>query len=56
VLDVSPSTVARIAEPLVKSKILLFERYEKGMKIFAFNQEEPAARSLVEFYEKISGL
>jgi len=26
------------------------------MKIFAFNQEEPAARSLVEFYEKISGL
>jgi Mn-dependent DtxR family transcriptional regulator len=27
VLDVSPSTVARIAEPLVKSKILLFERY-----------------------------
>ena len=56
VLDVSPSTVARIAEPLVKSRILLFERYEKGMKIFAFNQEEPAARSLVEFYEKISGL
>jgi hypothetical protein len=56
VLDVSPSTVARIAEPLVKSKILLFERYEKGMKIFALNLEEPAGRSLAEFYEKIRSL
>ena len=56
VMDVSPSTVARIAEPLVKYKVVLYERYQKGMKIFAFNQEEPAARSLVEFYDKISGL
>ncbi len=55
-LNVSPSTVSRIAEPLVKSKILLFERYEKGMKIFALNQEEPAARNLIEFYEKIRSL
>ena len=56
VLDISPSTIARIAEPLVKSKIILFERYEKGMKVFALNLEEPAARSLLEFYDKISGL
>ncbi len=55
-LNVSPSTVSRIAEPLVKTKILLFERYEKGMKIFALNQEEPAARNLIEFYEKIRSL
>ncbi len=55
-LNVSPSTVARIAEPLVKSKILLFERYEKGMKIFALNEEEPAAKNLIEFYEKIKAL
>ncbi len=55
-LNVSPSTVARIADPLVKSRILLFERYQKGMKIFALNQEEPAARNLVEFYEKIKAL
>ena len=55
-LNVSPSTVARIAEPLVKSKILLFERYEKGMKIFTLNEEEPAARNLIEFYEKIKAL
>ncbi len=56
VLDVSPSTIARIAEPLVRSKILLFERYEKGMKIFGLNVEEPAAQNLIEFYEKMRSL
>jgi Mn-dependent DtxR family transcriptional regulator len=55
-LNVSPSTVARIAEPLVRSRILLFERYEKGMKIFALNEEEPATRNLIEFYDKIRQL
>ena len=55
-LDVSPSTVARIAEPLVKSRILILERYEKGMKIFALNQEEPAARTLIEFYDRLQNL
>ena len=56
VMDVSPSTVARIAEPLVKSKILLYDRYQKGMKIFALNKDEPAARNLIEFYDKIREL
>lgn len=56
IMDVSPSTVARIAEPLVKCKILLYDRYQKGMKIFALNKEEPAARNLMEFYDKIREL
>jgi len=55
-MDVSPSTIARIAEPLVKCKIVLFERYGKGMKIYALNKEEAAARSLMEFYDKIREL
>ena len=55
-LNVSPSTVARIAEPLVKNRILLFERYEQGMKIFALNQEEPATKTLIDFYDKIRTL
>ena len=55
-LDVSPSTIARIAEPLVKSKIILFEKYEGGMKIFALNEEEPATRMLIEFYDRLRGL
>jgi len=56
VMDVSPSTVARIAEPLVKCKIILFERYQEGMKIFALNKEAAAARNLIEFYDKIRQL
>jgi Mn-dependent DtxR family transcriptional regulator len=56
VMDVSPSTVARIAEPLVKCKVVLYERYQKGMKIFTLNREEPAAKNLIEFYDKIRQL
>ena len=56
VMDVSPSTVARIAEPLVKCKVVSYERYKKGMKIFALNKEEAAARNLIEFYDKIRQL
>jgi len=55
-LNVSPSTVARIAQPLVKSKILLFEKYEGGMKIFALNQEEPATRTLIDFYDRLQNI
>lgn len=55
-LDVSPSTIARIAEPLVKSKIILFESYGKGMKIFGLNQESPVTRNLIDFYEKLRSL
>ena len=55
-LDVSQSTVARIVEPLVKSKIILFEKYEGGMKIFALNQEGPVTRALIDFYDRLQSL
>ena len=55
-MDVSPSTIARIAESLVKSRIILFGPYGKGMKIFALNEENLATRNLIEFYEKIRHL
>jgi len=34
----------------------MFERHEQGMKIFALNKEEPAARNLIDFYDKIRQL
>ena len=55
-MDVSPSTVARIAGPLVKCKVVQYDRYGKGMKIFALNKEEATTRNLIEFYEKIRQL
>jgi DNA-binding Lrp family transcriptional regulator len=55
-LGLSPSTIARIVEPLVKEKILLFERFEQGMKIFALNESDEKTRLLIEFHKRLNGL
>ena len=55
-LGLSPSTIARIVEPLVQEKILLFERFDQGMKIFALNEGEEKTRLLIEFHRKLAGI
>ena len=55
-LGVSPSTIARIVEPLVKQKILLYERFDQGMKIFTLNETEDKTRTLVDFYRRLKAL
>ena len=55
-LSLSPSTIARIVEPLVQEKILLFERFDQGMKIFALNEAEEKTRLLVEFHKRLREL
>ena len=55
-LNVSPSTVARIIEPLVQHGIVLFDRYEGGMKILALNQDNQKTRALMDFSEKLRAL
>jgi DNA-binding transcriptional regulator YhcF (GntR family) len=55
-LDVSPSTIARIIEPLVQQGIILFDRYEGGMKILALNQDNQKTKALVDFNEKLKAL
>jgi DNA-binding Lrp family transcriptional regulator len=55
-LDLSPSTVARIVEPLVKEKIILYERFDKGMKIFALNETEEKTKALMDFYKRLKDL
>ena len=52
-LGLSPSTIARIVEPLIQQKIILFERFDQGMKIFALNESEEKTRLLIEFYKKL---
>ena len=52
-LQMSPSTVARIVEPLVRQKILLYDRFEQGMKIFTLNEMEERTKALIEFYTKL---
>ena len=51
-LGMSPSTVARIVEPLVKEKIILFERFDQGMKIFTLNEAEERTKVLIDFYKR----
>ncbi len=55
-LEVSPSTIARIIEPLAKQRIILFDRYEGGMKILTLNQDEPRTKLLMDFYQKLRAL
>lgn len=55
-LGMSPSTIARIVEPLVKEKIVLYERYDQGMKIFALNEAEEKTRILIDFYRRFKEL
>jgi hypothetical protein len=52
----SPSTIARIVEPLVREKIVLFERFDQGMKIFALNEADEKTRTLIDFYRRFSEL
>lgn len=55
-LELSPSTVARIVEPLAEHGVVLFDRYQGGMKILALNQDNQKTKLLVEFYEKLKAL
>ena len=55
-LGLSPSTIARIVEPLVKEKILLYERFDKGMKIFALNEAEEKTKALLDFHNRLKEL
>ena len=55
-LGLSPSTIARIVEPLIQEKVLLFERFDQGMKIFALNEAEEKTRLLIDFHRKLKEL
>jgi len=55
-LGMSPSTIARIVEPLVKEKIILFERFEQGMKIFTLNEADEKTKLLIEFLKRFKEL
>lgn len=55
-LGMSPSTVARIIEPLVKEKMVIYDRFDQGMKIFALNEADEKTRMLIDFYRKFKPL
>ncbi len=55
-LNCSPSTVARIIEPLVRENIIVYERFSKGMKVLCLNLEEEKTKLLLELHEKLKSL
>jgi DNA-binding transcriptional regulator YhcF (GntR family) len=52
-LRVSPTTVARVVKPLVDEGIVLFERYDRGMKVFCLNQDNEKTKLLMDFHERL---
>ena len=48
--------MARIVEPLIKEKILLYERFDGGMKIFTLNEAEEKTKVLMEFHRRLKEL
>lgn len=52
-LSMSPSTIARVIEPLIEENIIAYDQIGGQMKVFALNEEDEKVKVLLEFYEKI---
>jgi len=56
ILGLSPSTIARVIEPLIKEQIVLSDRFDQGMKIISLNEISERTKVLIDFYAKIKAL
>jgi hypothetical protein len=56
ILGLSPSTIARVIDPLIKEQILLFDRFDQGMKLITLNEMSERTRVLIEFYARMKQL
>ena len=52
-LSMSPSTIARIVEPLIEENIIVYDQIGGQMKVFSLNEEGEKVKVLLEFYDKI---
>ncbi len=55
-LNISPSTIARIITPLIEEGIISYEQVSGQMKIIALNEESEKTNAIIELYEKIKNL
>lgn len=55
-LQCSPSTVARVIEPLIEEDIIIYERVSGQMKIIALNMESDKVQALIELYQIIKNI
>ena len=55
-LDMSPTTIARIIVSLVEEGIINYEQISGQMKIIALNEENETTKALIELHEKIKSI
>ena len=55
-LNISPSTIARVMAPLIDEGIISYEQVGGQMKIIALNDESEKTKMIMDFYEKIKNL
>jgi DNA phosphorothioation-dependent restriction protein DptG len=55
-LNMSPSTIARILTPLIEEEIINFEQLSGQMKIIALNEDSEKTTALIDFYDRIKNL
>jgi len=55
-LNLSPSTVARVITPLIEERIIKYEQIGGQMKIIALNEENEKVSIIIELYEKLKDM
>lgn len=52
----SHSSVARVMEPLVENNIVVEKKLGKQIRTFSMNEENPAAKLIIKFYDELTAL
>ena len=52
----SHSSVARVMEPLVENNIVIEKKLGKQIRTFSMNEENPAAKLIIKFYDELMAL
>jgi DNA-binding GntR family transcriptional regulator len=55
-LDMSPTTIARVIVSLVEEGIINYEQISGQMKIISLNEENETTKALIELHEKIKSI
>ena len=55
-LNLSPSTIARVIIPLIEEGIIKYEQIGGQMKIIALNEESQKVKLIIDLYENLKNI
>jgi predicted transcriptional regulator len=55
-LNLAPSTIARVITPLIEEGIIKYEQIGGQMKVIALNDENEKVKAIIELYEKLKSM